>query len=190
MSQPESTVQAPARVFRRLHAADAPAYRALRLEGLLERPESFAATWKQENVRPSSWFAQRLESGLVMGAWTDGDVLAGAMGLQVPESPKLNHKGMLWGVYVRPGARGTGLAQELLRQLLAQATGLVEEVLLVVQASNAGALRLYRNAGFQEYGLERRALKVDGRYYDEILMALPLAGGSAISQVPERAERG
>ena len=29
-------------------------------------------------------------------------------------------------------------------------------------------------AGFEEYGLERRALKVGSEYYDELLMALPL----------------
>ena len=33
---------------------------------------------------------------------------------------------------------------------------------------------LYGAAGFKEYGLERRALKVGSEYYDEVLMVLPL----------------
>ncbi|WP_229176231.1 GNAT family N-acetyltransferase [Bradyrhizobium ivorense] len=45
-----------------------------------------------------------------------------------------------------------------------------------VTKGNAPALRLYQSAGFVEYGLERHALKVDGRYYDEILMEKDLAG--------------
>jgi len=43
--------------------------------------------------------------------------------------------------------------------------------------ANVEAARLYAEAGFSVYGLERRALKVDGRYYDELLMSLSLRGG-------------
>jgi RimJ/RimL family protein N-acetyltransferase len=53
-------------------------------------------------------------------------------------------------------------------------TTLVEDVRLTVVASNAAAHRIYGAAGFKEYGLERRALKVGSEYYDEVLMALPL----------------
>jgi RimJ/RimL family protein N-acetyltransferase len=45
---------------------------------------------------------------------------------------------------------------------------------LTVVASNAAACRLYRAAGFEQYGLERRALKIGDTYYDEALMALSL----------------
>jgi RimJ/RimL family protein N-acetyltransferase len=45
---------------------------------------------------------------------------------------------------------------------------------LTVVASNSAACRLYSAAGFKEYGLERRALKVGSEYYDDVLMALPL----------------
>jgi RimJ/RimL family protein N-acetyltransferase len=44
---------------------------------------------------------------------------------------------------------------------------------LKVVASNAAAFHLYSAAGFKEYGLERRALKVGSEYYDDVLMALP-----------------
>jgi RimJ/RimL family protein N-acetyltransferase len=44
-----------------------------------------------------------------------------------------------------------------------------------VVTSNVAACRLYRAAGFKEYGLERRALKVGSEYYDEMLMALQLS---------------
>ena len=41
---------------------------------------------------------------------------------------------------------------------------------LTVVSENEAARRLYRTLGFIEYGLERRALKQNGRYYDEVLM--------------------
>jgi RimJ/RimL family protein N-acetyltransferase len=77
-------------------------------------------------------------------------------------------------MYVRREARGTGLAATLVREVIEHAATLVEDLCLTVVASNAAALRLYGAAGFREYGLERRALKIGSEYYDEVLMALPL----------------
>ena len=95
-------------------------------------------------------------------------------GFRVRDAVKLQHKGVLWGMYVRPGARGTGLAAALVQQVVEHARTRVEEVCLTVVTSNASARRLYNAAGFKEYGLERRALKVGSEYYDEVLIALPL----------------
>ena len=50
----------------------------------------------------------------------------------------------------------------------------VELVLIVVAKGNESAFRLYRSAGFVEYGAEPHARKIDGRYYDDILMATDL----------------
>jgi ribosomal protein S18 acetylase RimI-like enzyme len=78
-------------------------------------------------------------------------------------------------MYVRPDARGTGLAATLVQQVIEHARPLVEEICLSVVVSNVAACRLYSAAGFQEYGLERRAIKVGSEYYDELLMSLPLS---------------
>ncbi|SFK00242.1 FR47-like protein [Bradyrhizobium sp. Gha] len=86
------------------------------------------------------------------------------------DTPKLRHKGVLWGMYVRP----TGLTAVLVRQVIAHARTLVEQVCLTVVASNLAARRLYIAAGFEEYGLERRGLEVGSEYYDQVLMVLPL----------------
>jgi RimJ/RimL family protein N-acetyltransferase len=70
--------------------------------------------------------------------------------------------------------RGSGLAASLVQRVIAHARTLVEEICATVVASSAGAHRLYRANGFEQYGLERRALKVGNEYHDEVLMALPL----------------
>jgi len=36
---------------------------------------------------------------------------------------------------------------------------------------NAKARQLYESLGFVQYGCEKKGLKHEGRYYDEILMA-------------------
>lgn len=180
MDQPRPPVPGGAPVaVRRLAAADAAAYRELRLEGLAAHPDAFAASWEDEAARPLSWFAERLERNAVFGAWVAaaGDAaMGGVAGLLVPEAAKLRHKGVLWGMYVRSGARGAGLGGALVARVLGHARGVVEEVRLSVVASNLSAIRLYEAVGFERYGLERRALKVAGRHHDEALMAVRLDG--------------
>jgi ribosomal protein S18 acetylase RimI-like enzyme len=167
--------------IRRLTGADAPAYRDLRLEALASHPDAFGSSVEEEGGEPLSWFAGRLEGGPAFGGWLADGRLAGTAGLRIPSSPKLRHKGMLWGMYVRPEARGTGMARALVDQVLAAAEGLVEEVQLVVAAGNPAAVRLYRAAGFTQYGCEPRALRVGDVYIDEFLMARPIApAGAAI----------
>jgi ribosomal protein S18 acetylase RimI-like enzyme len=169
-------VSAPQQHFqiRRLEPPDVAAYRELRLEGLRNHPDSFGAAWEDEIEQPDAWWTQRLESNTVFGGWIDGSPLLGVAGFYVPGTAKQRHKGILWGMYVRPGARGTGLAASLLQHVIEEARLLVEEIRLTVMASNTAAHRLYSAAGFEPYGLERRALKVGDDYYDDLLMALPL----------------
>jgi RimJ/RimL family protein N-acetyltransferase len=159
---------------RRLEAHDVASYRELRLEGLKNHPEAFGSSWEYEADKPASWWAERLETNTLLGGWIDGSPLVGVAGFRVQDAAKLRHKGVLWGMYVRPDARGTGLAAALVQRVVEQARALVEEISLKVVASNAAAYRLYSTAGFKQYGLEQRALKVGGEYYDEAFMALPL----------------
>lgn len=171
---PRSGPPAPCPALRRLLPADAAAYRALRLEGLECHPEAFGAAWEDEADKPLDWFAERLTTNLVIGGTVYGPGLEGVAGLMVPQGAKQRHRGVLWGMYVCPDARGTGLAAALVAQVLQAARGRVEAVRLTVVASNPAAIRVYRAAGFAEYGLERQALKLGRTYYDEMLMAVPL----------------
>jgi ribosomal protein S18 acetylase RimI-like enzyme len=160
--------------IRRLEADNVASYRELRLEGLKSHPEAFSSSWEYAAGKPLSWWAERLEMNTVFGGWVDRSPLVGIAGLRVEDDIKLGHKGVLWGMYVRPEGRGTGLAAALVQQVVEHARTLVEEICLAVVASNTAACRLYNAAGFKEYGLERRAIKVGGEYYDELLMTLRL----------------
>jgi RimJ/RimL family protein N-acetyltransferase len=176
MVEPDAPIPPKLLKVRRLEADDAADYRELRLEGLKSHPEAFGASWEDESARPASWWAERLETSTVFGGWIDESPLLGVAGFHVHGTAKHRHKGILWGMYVRPQARGTGLAASLVQRVIEQARTLVEEINVTVVASNAAAHRLYSAAGFQQYGLEQRALKVGDTYYDEVFMALRLRG--------------
>lgn len=165
-----SSSQPPVKV-RRLDARDVESYREIRLEGLKDHPEAFSSSWEAEAAKPAAWWTERLESNFVFAGIIDGSPLLGVAGLRMESAAKLRHKGVLWGMYVRPDARGTGLSMSLVRAVIEEARPLVEEIRLTVVASNTPARRLYQAAGFEPYGLERRALKIGNVYYDEVLMA-------------------
>ena len=164
-----NTVQFPF-TLRRLVASNSGRYRDLRLEGLRLYPEAFGASWEDEVVQPLAWFTDRLARGSIFGGFDGAGTLLGVVGLRIPEAAKLKHKGFLWGMVVRPEAHGTGLSDALVVRLIEHATGLVEEVQLMVVATNAVAVRLYTRMGFIQYALEPRSLKIGDTYYDELLM--------------------
>jgi ribosomal protein S18 acetylase RimI-like enzyme len=168
--------------LRRLSPADAALFREIRLEGLTRDPGAFSSTFEDESAEPLAFFEQRLSTSPVFGAFR-GRELLGVAGFRVQPGPKHAHKGLLWGMYVRPAARRTGLGRKLVEAVIEHACGQVELLQLSVIAENRPARALYGSLGFEEYGIEPRAAKYRGEYYDDVLMAkmLVLESGSDIA---------
>ena len=159
--------------IRRLAPADASLFRDIRLEGLRRSPEAFGSTFEAENARPLTFFSERLGGSAAFGAFC-GSELVGIAGLVIHEGQKEAHKSLLVGMYVRPGARKSGVGRRLVETIVEFARHRVELVQLSVVSENEQARRLYERLGFVEYGLEKNALKQDSRYCDEVLMAKDL----------------
>lgn len=155
--------------IRLLTCADAPAYRDIRLEGLLRNPEAFASTFEDERDRPLDWFRERIAHSQIFGAML-AQGLVGVVGLQPHADAKQRHKAMIWGMYVRREARQYGIGKRLVEAAVSHASGYAEQLQLAVVTENDTARRLYAKAGFIEYGHRINALKHAGRYYDDILM--------------------
>jgi tRNA pseudouridine32 synthase/23S rRNA pseudouridine746 synthase/23S rRNA pseudouridine1911/1915/1917 synthase len=163
---------------RRLLPAEAGLYRDIRLEALKREPEAFGSTFAAENAEPLAWFADRLGSSAVCssavyGAFAGSDLL-GVAGFFVRQGLKEAHKGVLWGMYVRPWTRRAGVGRLLVEAVIDHARQCVELIQLSVVSGNERARHLYASLGFVEYGIEKNALKQDERYWDEVLMAKPL----------------
>lgn len=159
--------------IRRLMPEDAGLYREIRLEALQLSSEAFGSSIEHEGSQSLDYFQEALTKADVLGAFLGTD-LVGVAGFRRQAGAKQAHKGLLWGMYVRPVARGTGAGKSLVKAVLDHAQGRVELVQLTVVADNEAAQRLYRSCGFVAYGHEVHALKQGGRYYDELLMAVAL----------------
>ena len=103
--------------IRPLTPADATAYRGIRLAGLRESPEAFGSTFDRENIQPLAWFCDRLAAAQVFGAFRSPDLL-GIAGFAIREGEKERHKGLLWGMYVRPDVRKAGVGRQLVEAVV------------------------------------------------------------------------
>ncbi|MBI5941385.1 MAG: GNAT family N-acetyltransferase [Caulobacterales bacterium] len=166
-------------LIRPLTPEDAAIYHALRLEALGADADSFATSLEEQAGRSLEQVARTLSETTVFGAFID-DELVGTAGFARNAPVKEAHKGVVWGMYLRASARGSGLAGALLDSVIAYARGKVEQLTLIVVSDNRPAVRLYESRGFMRWGLEPRALKLaDGRYTVDGYYWLPLTSPEA-----------
>ncbi|HEY9722830.1 MAG TPA: GNAT family N-acetyltransferase [Oscillatoriaceae cyanobacterium] len=168
----------PEILIRRLERADVPALIEVRLLALQESPDAFGASYEEYAARGpqgnADWAHDRLDTG-VWGAFL-GDRLVGMVGLKPETSLKSRHHATIWGTYVAPEGRGLGLGRGLMQAAIAHARTLpgVDWVQLGVGAGQTAAHGLYQALGFEAWGRQPAALRVNGRDLDEIFMALKL----------------
>ena len=161
--------------IRQLHGNDAESYRALRHEALLKNPEAFGSSYEDERNYAASDYRQRLDSKFTytFGAFNESQ-LVGVVTL-VPEGKvKLKHRANIFAMYVTPAQRGQSTGRLLMKKAIQQANELtnIEQIYLTVNASNEPAKKLYTSLGFETYGLDKNAMRIDGSYHDEELMVL------------------
>ena len=156
-----------------LSESDAIAFRRLRRERLEQDPHAFAESIAEADALSLETIRTRLRKSsgenFVIGAFSSSGDLIGIGGFARSPRLKSRHKGNIWGVYVRPEARKHGAGRSILAALIDRARqepGL-EQIQLSVSTGQTAARRLYESLGFEVFGCERHALKIDGVYVDE-----------------------
>ena len=164
-----------------LTEADGEAFWNIRLRALRDDPESFGSSYEEILERGIAGATQSLRKrdtapdDVTFGAF-DGETLVGIAGFRRGEEVKKRHKGVIWGMYVPREMRGKGIGKALLEAAIAHAKTLpqLEQINLSVVLTSREARHLFISLGFETYGLERRALKLRDRYFDQELMTLHL----------------
>lgn len=166
----------PKLTIRLLTDTDLPAYKALRDVGLQHDPEAFTSDFDTASSLPPATYATRLgqppDDHFILGAFDADGAMLGAVVCERESQLKKRHEAALVGMIIAPEVRSRGIGKALLSEfdaLVRKLPGL-EQVVLSVTASHATAVKLYEGAGFERYGLQPRAIKLDGQYYDKALM--------------------
>jgi RimJ/RimL family protein N-acetyltransferase len=163
--------------IRILTVDDAETYSIIRRDALAGDPEAFSSSVEEHEKLSLTEIKSRLTANppnnFVAGVFVDGR-LVGTAGFYRETGPKVRHKGRIWGVYLAAELRGKGIGRQMMQAVIERAEKLegLEQIMISVAATQTAAIALYRALGFVPFGIEPRALKVNGGHIDEIYMAL------------------
>ncbi|WP_425415445.1 N-acetyltransferase family protein [Peribacillus loiseleuriae] len=154
---------------------DAENYRNFRLEGLQNKPESFGSSYEEEKENLIETYKSRFQSdeSFTFVAF-ENEKLIGVVTLVKENKLKLKHKANIFAMYVSPETQGIGIGKSLMVKAIKKAKGLkgIEQIYLTVVTTNESAKKLYSFLGFEVFGREKRALKLNNTYFDEEHMVL------------------
>jgi GNAT superfamily N-acetyltransferase len=155
----------------RLVAGDAARFAAMRQTALAHEAASFRTSAADDAKVPLAVWMERLTQEHVYALQHDGQWLA-IGGLTRETRSKLAHKGLVWGMYTTPAARGTGAAGRILDQLETAARELgLRQLQLTLMADNLTARHLYERHGYVLYAIEPDSVwRANESYADEALM--------------------
>lgn len=151
--------------------ADWLAFQALRLSALQKHPAAFGSSYEEESIIPIDSFKEGYKKCAIFGAFTASS-LVGCAGFFMQLPIKMQHRGVLFSMYVEPSYRNKGIANLLVKTVIEHAKKSVLQLHTNVVTSNQSALNLYEKNGFVIYGTEPHSLKINNYFYDEHLMVL------------------
>jgi RimJ/RimL family protein N-acetyltransferase len=167
--------------LRELVPDDAPQFRKLRIDALTTSSDVLAATLEEveaesEDVVHQDIGARIRNGGFSVGAFSEQLDMVGMVNVARPSLERLRHIGCIWGVFVSTEHRNRGLARELLLEAIRLARNIedLHQLHIEVVTSNASALQLYQELGFECYGTQPRAIRANEGYHDEHQLALIL----------------
>lgn len=161
-----------------LHAAtDAGRYKSFILQGLKAHPAAFRISSADETTEPFPTTGSA-ESFTLAAEDEETAALLGVVSFKRGEvnREKLQHKGLLFRMYVDQRTQGQGVGRALVEALLSRVRvlGNVRQINLTVVASNAPARNLYLKLDFVPFSLEHDAVANGNDFLDEESMVLRL----------------
>ncbi len=144
-----------------LKPKDWQAYKKLRLEALLTESEAFASSYEEQVKMQDEYWQKRLEDAengddnWLLFAKNEDSTLVGMVGAFAKEDTGIAE---IISLYVTPGARGKGIAKELVQEILKKVSKnkAVKKVTLSVRTTQDAALSLYRQLGFEIVGKDEK----------------------------------
>lgn len=115
------------------------------------------------------WFEQCVANNSIYGCILNDQIIGHVIVRHDPRE-KLRHKCRLVDLYVLEGHRNRNYGFDLTSYVLNEIRKTFEIVQICTETTNEYAIQLFTKSGFQEYGLEPKAMKEGDRYVDLVEM--------------------
>ena len=161
---------------RRLGEADWQEFRRVRLYALEESPEAFSATRAEEEASDDASWLERVRRSPRFLAERGGTVVGMAsLGRYEVAEGESDNSGEIYGLWVTPALRGTGVATALVNAASRQAgDDGRSHIVYWVSTSNGRAVAFASGLGFRPTDSRRPMRGVGHADEEEIAMTLPL----------------
>jgi len=161
-----------------------PSYRDVRLRALRESPEAFVASAEEEEAFEDSVWMTRMERSRRILA-EDGDRVIGVVSVGTGHRTNIPGAGELFGLWVEPPRRGTGVARKLMEKAAAvgREVGL-RQLVYWVGTDNGRAVAFASSFGFRPTD-DRRPMRIRGvdaedAESEELMMVYPLGDHAGV----------
>jgi len=163
---------------RRLEPDDWFTMREVRLAALADSPDAFGSTTARETAFPEAEWRRRIRGSPPFVAW-EGDEPVGLAGVKQNRATNADEWELV-GMWVRPDARGGGVADKLVSAVVDAVKAEQADCLtLWVADGNARARGFYTRFGFEPTGARQVFKRDDGSQFDEEQLALPIGPDAA-----------
>ncbi|GAA4877638.1 GNAT family N-acetyltransferase [Serinicoccus chungangensis] len=159
-------------------------YKDVRLRALRESPEAFVASAEEEEAFPDDRWQERMERSRRVLAY-DGDEVVGVVSVGTGHRTNIPGAGELFGLWVAPARRGTGVARRLLEKAakVGREIGL-RQLVYWVGTDNGRAVAFASSFGFRPTD-DRRPMRIRGvdeedAESEEMMMVYPLGDAAGV----------
>jgi len=162
--------------YRILNIKDIDDYKSIRLELLKGNPANFGSSFEEESQFDNVMWERRLnnKNATSIAAYYEEEIVGICVVVKNPRL-KMKHVAHLNSMYVKLNQRRLGISKGLLNCAFELLQGSEVELMnLSVVEQNANAIALYKSFGFIENGIDQKAIKHQGVYYNLILMSKQL----------------
>ncbi|HCU84351.1 GNAT family N-acetyltransferase [Methylophilus sp. UBA6697] len=155
--------------IRTLQESDKALYSELWRNALVEQDEFFRISIEDE---PSPQIQTKFSiDSFTLGAFINTNLL-GTVSVERDVRAKLEHKALLFRMFVHPSAAGKGVGKALVNEAISQARSIqgLRQLYLTVLDVNERAIHLYTSAGFETFAHEPESVKIKKKFIGELQM--------------------
>ena len=148
-------------------------YKKIRLDALMNNPESFGSSYREElNKDDKKWKERFKDTNRTVFIAFNHKLPIGVALVSYESAERFKHLAHIYSMYIKKEFRGKGISNLLIKSIMLSLKRRknIKKIKLNVVKQQVPAINLYKKFGFKIVGELKKEMKIKNRYYDEYLM--------------------